>query len=112
MVGNLAIGAVLLYGGLRVIDGDIKVGVLATFLLYLERFFDPLQDLSQFYNTFQSAAAALEKISGVLDEEPVVAEPAAPAPRLADRAGAAGGRCASRRSGSATGRRSCCPSWT
>ena len=68
LVGNLAIGAVLLYGGLRVIDGGMKVGVLVTFLLYLERFFDPLQDLSQFYNTFQSAAAALEKISGVLDE--------------------------------------------
>jgi ATP-binding cassette subfamily B protein len=78
-VGNLATGAVLLYGGLRVMDGDIKVGVLATFLLYLERFFDPLQDLSQFYNSFQSAAAALEKISGVLEEEPGVPEPAAPA---------------------------------
>ena len=79
LVGNLAIGAVLLYGGLRVIDGDMKVGVLVTFLLYLQRFFDPLQDLSQFYNTFQSAAAALEKISGVLDEEPQVAEPTEPA---------------------------------
>jgi ATP-binding cassette, subfamily B, bacterial len=79
LVGNLAIGAVLLYGGLRVIDGDMKVGVLVTFLLYLQRFFDPLQDLSQFYNTFQSAAASLEKISGVLDEEPQVAEPAEPA---------------------------------
>ena len=78
LVGNLAIGAVLLYGGLRVIHGSMQVGVLVTFLLYLERFFDPLQDLSQFYNTFQSAAAALEKISGVLDEPPVVAEPASP----------------------------------
>jgi ATP-binding cassette, subfamily B, bacterial len=78
LVGNLAIGAVLLYGGLRVIDGDMKVGVLVTFVLYLQRFFDPLQDLSQFYNTFQSAAAALEKISGVLDEEPTVAEPDEP----------------------------------
>jgi len=76
MVGNLAVGAVLLYGGLRVIDGGMKIGVLVTFLLYLQRFFDPLQDLAQFYNTFQSAAAALEKISGVLDEEPLVAEPA------------------------------------
>jgi ABC-type multidrug transport system fused ATPase/permease subunit len=85
-VGNLATGAVLLYGGLRVMDGDIKVGVLATFLLYLERFFDPLQDLSQFYNSFQSAAAALEKISGVLDEEPAVPEPADPG-RLPDRTG-------------------------
>jgi ATP-binding cassette subfamily B protein len=79
LIGNLATGAVLLYGGLRVADGDIKVGVLATFLLYLQRFFDPLQDLSQFYNTFQSAGAALEKISGVLDEPPAVPEPAAPA---------------------------------
>jgi ABC-type multidrug transport system fused ATPase/permease subunit len=74
LVGNLAIGAVLLYGGLRVIDGGMKVGVLVTFLLYLQRFFDPLQDLAQFYNTFQSAAAALEKISGVLDEAPAVAD--------------------------------------
>jgi ATP-binding cassette, subfamily B, bacterial len=79
LIGNLATGAVLLYGGLRVADGDIKVGVLATFLLYLGRFFDPLQDLSQFYNTFQSAGAALEKISGVLDEPPTVPEPEVPA---------------------------------
>ena len=78
LVGNLAIGAVLLYGGLRVIDGSMNVGVLVTFVLYLQRFFDPLQDLSQFYNTFQSAAAALEKISGVLDEDPAVAEPDEP----------------------------------
>jgi ATP-binding cassette, subfamily B, bacterial len=80
LVGNLAIGAVLLYGGLRVIDHGMQVGVLVTFLLYLQRFFDPLQDLSQFYNTFQSAAAALEKISGVLDEPPAVPEPDHPAP--------------------------------
>jgi len=79
LVGNLATGAVLLYGGLRVANGDIKVGVLATFLLYLQRFFDPLQDLSQFYNSFQSAGAALEKISGVLDEPLGVPEPEVPA---------------------------------
>jgi ATP-binding cassette, subfamily B, bacterial len=83
LVANLATGAVLLYGGLRVIQGDIEVGVLATFLLYLQRFFDPLQDLSQFYNSFQSAAAALEKISGVLDEPLAVPEPALPG-RLRD----------------------------
>ena len=75
MVGNVITGVVLCYGGLRVLDGDIKVGVLASFLLYLQRFFDPLQDVSQFYNTFQGAASALEKISGVLEEEPSVAEP-------------------------------------
>jgi ATP-binding cassette, subfamily B, bacterial len=75
LVGNLAIGAVLLYGGDRVIDHQMKIGVLVTFLLYLQRFFDPLIDLSQFYSSFQSAGAALEKISGVLDEAPSVPEP-------------------------------------
>jgi ABC-type multidrug transport system fused ATPase/permease subunit len=79
LVGNITTGVVLGYGGLLVIDGDIKVGVLTTFLLYLLRFFDPLQDVSQFYNTFQSAASGLEKISGVLDQEPSVPEPASPA---------------------------------
>ncbi|HXP22337.1 MAG TPA: ABC transporter ATP-binding protein [Streptosporangiaceae bacterium] len=78
LVGNLAVGAVLLYGGIRVIDHAMPVGVLVTFLLYLRRFFEPLQDVSQFYSTFQSAAAGLEKISGVLDEAPAVAEPADP----------------------------------
>jgi ATP-binding cassette subfamily B protein len=57
----------------------MQVGVLVSFLLYLQRFFDPLIDLSQFYSSFQSAGAALEKISGVLDEPPTVAEPAHPA---------------------------------
>ncbi|TVZ05706.1 ABC transporter ATP-binding protein [Trebonia kvetii] len=79
MVGNVITGIVLCYGGFRVLDGDIKVGVLASFLLYLQRFFDPLQEVSQFYNSFQGAASALEKLSGVLEEEPSVAEPALPA---------------------------------
>jgi len=79
LVGNLAIGVVLLYGGHRVIDHQMQVGVLVSFLLYLQRFFDPLIDLSQFYSSFQSAGAALEKISGVLDEPPAVAEPDHPA---------------------------------
>jgi len=79
LVGNLAIGVVLLYGGYRVIDHQMQVGVLVSFLLYLQRFFDPLIDLSQFYSSFQSAGAALEKISGVLDEPPAVAEPEHPA---------------------------------
>ena len=76
---------VLIYGGLLAIDGALQVGVLASFLLYLQRFFDPLQDVSQFYNSFQGAASALEKLSGILDEEPSVADPAIarelPAPR-------------------------------
>ncbi|HEU5418202.1 MAG TPA: ABC transporter ATP-binding protein [Streptosporangiaceae bacterium] len=94
MVGNLAIGAVLLYGGLRVIDHQMQVGVLVTFLLYLQRFFDPLVDLSQFYSNFQSAGAALEKISGVLDEEPSVPEPASPAALPPAPGGEHGGRTA------------------
>ncbi len=98
LVGNVATGVVLLYGGLRVIDGDIRVGVLATFLLYLRRFFDPLQDVSQFYNSFQSAAAALEKLSGVLDEEPAVPEPRVPV-QPGQRAGGRGVRFESVRFG-------------
>jgi len=78
LVGNITTGIVLGYGGLLVIDGNLKVGVLATFLLYLQRFFDPLQDVSQFYNIFQSAASGLEKISGVLEQDAAVPEPAVP----------------------------------
>ncbi len=71
--GRFTGAVVLFYGGSRVIDGHITVGVLAAFLLYLRRFFEPMQELSQFYNLFQAAAAATEKLSGVLDEKPVVA---------------------------------------
>jgi ATP-binding cassette, subfamily B, bacterial len=92
LVGNLAIAAVLMYGGAEVIDGALKVGVLVTFVLYLQRFFDPLLDLSQFYSTFQSAAAALEKVSGVLDEPPRVAEPPVPVPLPAMPGSARAGR--------------------
>ena len=92
LVGNVAVGAVLLYGGLRVIDHAMPVGVLVTFLLYLRRFFEPLKDVSQFYSTFQSAAAGLEKISGVLDEPPSVPEPAHPAVLPARLPGAGPGR--------------------
>jgi len=75
LIGNLTTAAILLIGGLRVIDGDMKVGVLASFVLYLRRFFEPIADVSQFYDSFQGAAAALEKLAGVLDEEPAVALP-------------------------------------
>ena len=78
LVGNIITGVVLGYGGLLAIEGDVKVGVLATFLLYLQRFFDPLQDVSQFYNIFQSAASGLEKISGVLEQDAAVPEPRVP----------------------------------
>ena len=74
----------------------MTVGVLAAFLLYLRRFFEPMQELSQFYNLFQSAAAALEKLSGVLEEQPAVPEPARPSPLpRAARGGVASRTCAS-----------------
>jgi ABC-type multidrug transport system fused ATPase/permease subunit len=80
LVGNVTIGIVLLYGGWRVMQGEMTVGVLTAFLLYLRMFFEPMQEISQFYNTFQSASAALEKLSGVLEEDPTVREPEHPVP--------------------------------
>ncbi len=85
LIGNLTIGVVLLYGGHLVIEGEMTVGVLAAFLLYLRMFFEPMQDISQFYNTFQSASSALEKLSGVLEEQPSVVQPAHPVPLPAAR---------------------------
>ena len=72
LIGNVTTALVLFYGGLRVIDGDMKVGVLASFVLYLRRFFEPIADVSQFYDSFQGAAAAVEKLAGVLEEPPSV----------------------------------------
>jgi ABC-type multidrug transport system fused ATPase/permease subunit len=80
LIGNVTIAVVLAYGAYLAFRGEVTVGVLAAFLLYLRQFFEPMQEISQFYNTFQSASAALEKLSGVLEEQPTVAEPAAPTP--------------------------------
>jgi ABC-type multidrug transport system fused ATPase/permease subunit len=80
LIGNITIAVVLVYGGYRVMDGAIEIGILAAFLLYLRRFFEPMQELSMFYNSLQSATAALEKLSGVLEETPTVAEPLNPVP--------------------------------
>ncbi len=78
LIGNITISVVLLYGSYLAFHGEVTVGVLAAFLLYLRLFFEPMQEISQFYNTFQSASAALEKLSGVLEEQPTVAEPEHP----------------------------------
>ena len=78
LVGRLTIALVLLVGSLRVLDDAMTVGVLAAFLLYLRQFFAPMEELSQFYNLFQAASAALEKLSGVLAEPPSVPEPLEP----------------------------------
>jgi ATP-binding cassette, subfamily B, bacterial len=75
LVGNVTTAVVLLYGGHRVIDGDMGVGVLAAFVLYLRQFFEPMAEVSQFYDSFQGAAAGIEKLAGVLDERPSVLLP-------------------------------------
>ena len=80
LIGNATIAVVMVYGATRVIGGEAQVGVLAAFLLYLRRFFEPMQELSMFYNSLQSATAALEKLSGVLEEAPSVPEPEHPVP--------------------------------
>jgi ABC-type multidrug transport system fused ATPase/permease subunit len=70
----VATAIVLGYGGYRVFDGNMTVGTLFAFVGYLSNFFDPVQQLSQLYNTFLSAVAALDKITEVLDEEPEIVD--------------------------------------
>jgi ATP-binding cassette subfamily B protein len=78
LIGNLTVAAVLLFGAFRVIDNGLEIGALLAAVLYSRRFFDPMEDIATFYNAYQSAEAALEKISGVLEESPTVPEPVTP----------------------------------
>ncbi len=71
-LSSAATAVVLGYGGWLAFNGDVSIGTLVAFLGYLTNFFDPVQQLSQLYNTFLSAVAALDKITDVLDEEPEV----------------------------------------
>jgi ABC-type multidrug transport system fused ATPase/permease subunit len=80
LIGNITTAAVLTFGGYRVLHGQAQLGVLVAFLLYLRRFFEPIHELSLFFNTLQSAVAALEKIANVLEETPSVAAPRHPVP--------------------------------
>src|SRR5437660_4761153 len=75
-LATLALAVVLGYGGHRYFHDPTpaRLGTLLAFMLYVNNFFDPVQQLSQLYNTFLSAAAALDKIIGVLDEEPEIAD--------------------------------------
>jgi len=70
LVSAAAVVVVLWYGGTLVAGGAIEVGVLVAFIGYLNSFFDPLQQLSQLYNTFQASMAAVQKIYTVLDTDP------------------------------------------
>ncbi len=71
-LSSAATAVVLGYGGYLVFDGSMEIGTLFAFIAYLSNFFDPVQQLSQLYNTFLAAVAALDKIIDVLDEEPEV----------------------------------------
>jgi ATP-binding cassette subfamily B protein len=71
----VATAVILLYGGHQVVTGGgVTIGVLASFVLYLQSFFDPIQQLSQVYTTYQSGMAALDKIFGLLDEKPEIVD--------------------------------------
>ncbi len=74
VLSSVAVAVVLGFGGALVVGGDITVGTLLAFTLYLSNFFDPVQQLSQLYNTFLSATAALDRIIDVLDEEPEIVD--------------------------------------
>ena len=74
LLSSVALAVVLGYGGHLYFDGTLTLGTLFAFMLYVQNFFDPVQQLSQLYNTFLSATAALDKIMGVLDEEPEVVD--------------------------------------
>ena len=78
MIGTVTVAFILLFGGFRVIDGSLGIGILTAAILYARRFFDPMEGLAMFYNAYQSASSALEKISGVLEEEESVPEPEHP----------------------------------
>ncbi|HEX2160156.1 MAG TPA: ABC transporter ATP-binding protein [Actinomycetes bacterium] len=79
-LGTAATVVVLGVGGQRVLSGDLEIGVLAAFLLYLRNLFDPVQQLSELYDSFQSATAGAERVGAVLAEQPSVREAPDPVP--------------------------------
>jgi ATP-binding cassette subfamily B protein len=77
-ISAVSVSLVLLWGAIRVVDGAILIGTLLAAVIYVRNFFSPLQEVAFFLNSYQSATAALEKVSGVLEEEPTVPDPAKP----------------------------------
>ena len=78
LIGNVTQTVIIVIGAWLVIEGWTQIGVLAAFILYLRRFYGPLDELVQAFNLYQSASAALEKIAAVLDTDPEVVEPTQP----------------------------------
>ncbi|MFJ4801991.1 ABC transporter ATP-binding protein [Streptomyces murinus] len=87
LVANTAVAGIVLWGAYRVADGSLELGVLAAAVLYLRRLYDPIDRLGMFLNSYQSAAASLEKIAGLLAQTPSVPEPVAPGELPPSRAG-------------------------
>ncbi len=74
LIGATGTCVVLWYGGTMIIGGTggLTIGVLVSFTLYLTRFFQPIQEISNIYNMMQSAMASCEKVFGIMDEEPEI----------------------------------------
>src|SRR5690606_36423029 len=100
LIAALSMAAVLLVGGWLVMEDSVQVGMLTAFLLYVRRFYGPLDSLVQAITMYQSASAALEKITVVLDATPEVVEPTSPTP-LPQRAGSEAGASAGPGAGAA-----------
>ena len=78
LLTTIALAAILVYGGSRLLEGTISVGVVTAFLMYARRFFRPIQDLSEKYNMLQGAMASSERIFRLLDTQPEVQDPDEP----------------------------------
>ncbi|MFK0285010.1 ABC transporter ATP-binding protein [Streptomyces sp. NPDC090499] len=78
LVANTSVAVIVLWGAYRVASGSLELGVLAAAVLYLRRLYDPIDRLGMFLNSYQSAAASLEKIAGLLAQTPSVPEPSVP----------------------------------
>ncbi len=70
LLSAIGTAVILLYGGYQVLDGNIQIGVMVAFVGYLNQFFDPIQQISQLYTTYQQGMAALDKIFDLLDTAP------------------------------------------
>ena len=90
LLGNVFIAGALVLGGYAVLGGTMQIGTLLALVIYANRVFEPVMQLSEFYNMFQSAMSALEKLSSFLAEEPEVAEPEHPHERAVESATAEG----------------------
>ncbi|MFC8762417.1 ABC transporter ATP-binding protein [Streptomyces sp. NPDC057193] len=89
LVANTAVAGMCLWGAYRVASGSLELGVLAAAVLYMRRLYDPIDRLGMFLNSYESAAASLTKIAGLLAQEPGVPETTTPK-TLPSRTGAPG----------------------